>query len=96
MKKLSISLYYGALPNADGSEEPVSEFLFDKFLHCDLQNHTSPTTIAMKASTPAAPPTTVAIDFDIGKNLCVSFNKVEHWTCNVEEQESYQSKYYTS
>lgn len=40
----------------------------------------------MKASAPAAPPTTAAIDFDMWENLRVSFNKLEHWTCNVEDQ----------
>lgn len=60
------------LPSADGSEEPVSEFLFEKLLQCDLQNHISTMTIAKNASAPAAPPTTAAIDFDMSQSLCVS------------------------
>lgn len=49
------------LPRAVGSEEPVSEFLFEKFLFCDLQNQMNPITIARNASAPIAPPTIVTV-----------------------------------
>lgn len=63
---------------ADGSEEPVSEFLFEKFLHCDLLNHTSTMTIAKNiASTPAAPPTIAAFDFDMSQSLLVYHKRSE-------------------
>lgn len=52
-------------PSADGSEEPVSEFLFDNFVHHDLQNHRNAMNIARNASIPAAPPTIAAYGFDM-------------------------------
>lgn len=73
--KLTIVTAYEILPSADGSEEPVSEFLFERFLHCVLQNHTSTMTIAENASIPTAPPTIAAFDFDMSKGLCVSHKK---------------------
>ena len=50
------------LPTADGSEEPVSEFLFDELLCFNRKNQMKAIAIASTASAPPTPPNMAAID----------------------------------
>lgn len=55
------------LPTADGSEEPVSELLFESFLHRNIQNHTTPITIPNNASAAPAAISVTTLDIRYSK-----------------------------
>lgn len=70
-----MSNFNQTLPIADGSEEPVSEFLFDSFLQCNIQNHTTTTTIPDNAT--AAPAATKVTTTDL--NIRVSGSGIDRF-----------------
>lgn len=63
--RLSLFSWTKNLPNADGSEEPVSEFLLAEEFSFDMQNQTSPTSTATNASAPAETVATDASELDM-------------------------------
>lgn len=60
LKAIFFFFYVKTLPTEDGSEDPVSEFLFENFPCCFMQIHKSKMTVAKTANDPPTAPTIAA------------------------------------